>query len=95
MIPTYDNTITLGNLIMLLSMAGGFLLAWRDLNWRIKNVEIRSAEQLAKNMLLDALALKTADGQALLREAVAKLTAIVEGQDRRLTLLEQANFKLK
>ena len=81
MSPHFDGTITLGNIVTLSAGLLVAILAWRDLNWRTKNLEEWKLTQDASNLTV-------INNVGLLKEAVAKLTAMVEGQDRRIIMLE-------
>lgn len=35
----FDWSINLGNMIMAVAFIGGGIAAWRDMNWRVKNLE--------------------------------------------------------
>lgn len=79
--PHFNADITLGNIITVIAFLTFALLSWRDLNWRIKNLETwrssneHSTVQAIKNV-------------TMLREAIIKIEALAAGQDRRLILLE-------
>lgn len=84
----FDPTITIGNLVVVISMivaVGGWLITviigWRDHEWRITNLETwRSGHERTTE--------QREEGHRLLQISVTKLTAILEGQDRRIILLE-------
>lgn len=77
----FDPTISLGNLIVGLSFLAAALLAWRDINWRVKNLEmwkeahLHTAEEALRNI-------------TMLREAVVGIQKIAEGQERRIVMVE-------
>jgi hypothetical protein len=77
----FDPTVTLGNSITIVTFLVLSVLAWRDLNWRVKILEIwkstheHTAEERERNI-------------GMLREAIVKIEALANGQDRRLQLLE-------
>lgn len=80
--PTFDPTITLGNIFTVVAFLFASLLAWRDLNWRVRNIEnwkeehLHTAEEALRNI-------------GMLRDSVVKLTAIADGNEHRLRLLEE------
>jgi hypothetical protein len=77
----FDWTISLGNVVTAVTFLAMALLSWRDLNWRMKILEAwkstheHSSEQSLANI-------------TMLRESIAKLTEIANGQERRLVMLE-------
>lgn len=75
------DTITFGDILIMATFIVTAILSWSNLNWRVTIIETwkdayyHSAERQDTNI-------------NLLRENAAKLTAIIEGQERRLILLE-------
>ena len=84
----WSGEVTVGNLLTITMFAVATIYAWRDLNWRVKNLEvwrdgrIHSIEEEMRNIIL-------------LRESVVKLTAIAEGQERRIAMLEEHRDRLQ
>lgn len=79
--PHFDPSISFGNVITAVTFLVFALLSWRDLNWRIKNLEVWRAAN--EHSTVQAVANVT-----MLREAIVKIEALAAGQDRRLILLE-------
>lgn len=80
--PHFDPTVTLGNLITVASAIVLIIIGWRDLNWRVKNLEEwRSGHEHMATVALENL--------SLLRSAVQEMRAIAQGQERRLVMLEE------
>lgn len=79
--PFFSGEITLGNIITVVAFFTMALFAWRDLNWRVQNLEtwkeahLHTTEQAIQNI-------------GMLREAIAGIKKLAEGQDRRLQMLE-------
>jgi len=42
----FDPTISIGNVITMTLAAAAIIFAWRDMDWRVKNLEIWRREQL-------------------------------------------------
>lgn len=57
------------------------VLAWRDLRWRVTNLEAWKEANLHTTM-------QAAENISLLRLAVVKIEALAAGQERRITLVE-------
>lgn len=77
----FDPSITLGSIVAAASFLLAALFAWKDLNWRVNNLEVwrTSHEHTAEQREISI---------NILRDSVTKLTALAAGQDRRLILLE-------
>lgn len=79
--PKFNGEISLGNIVTAAAFLLAAAFAWRDLNWRVNNIEIwkeshlHTTEQAVQNI-------------SMLRESIAKLTEIANGQERRLEMLE-------
>ena len=77
----WSGEVTLGNLLSIATFGGLALLAWRDLDWRVRNVEtwkeghLHSVEEQVRNI-------------SMLREAIVGIKQLAEGQDRRIQMLE-------
>ena len=77
----YTGEITFGNIITVISFLLAAFAAWRDMGWRVKNLEEwrkqhETAGQQTRASLVEA--------QATTRE----LKRIADGQERRLQMLE-------
>ena len=46
MIPHLDPTITLGNIFSVIAFTVMAIIAWRDMNWRVKNLEVWRREHM-------------------------------------------------
>lgn len=84
MIPHISSDISLGNIIAAASFLVAAVVAWRDLNWRIKNIEVWIANHTQTSK-------QTQDSLVYLRDAAISLKEIAAGQDRRLQILEDRN----
>jgi hypothetical protein len=93
MLPHFDGTVTLGNLLELIGLLVFGLLAWRDMNWRMKIQEEFKAAQLVINLKRDDQLVQQEKDLSLVREAIVQLTAMNQGQDRRLILLENRQYR--
>jgi hypothetical protein len=51
----FDETVTLGNVLAGVSFSVMALFAWRDLTWRIKNLELWRAEHMVDSDARDQL----------------------------------------
>jgi hypothetical protein len=77
----FDPTVTLGNALTVATFLVLSILAWRDLNWRVRIIEAwkeahqHTSEERERNI-------------SMLREAIVKIESLANGQDRRLQLLE-------
>lgn len=78
----YNGEVTLGNIFTVAAFLAAVGSAWINLNWRVKNIETWKTEHFHSTK--EAL-----DNISLLQANVVKLTALLEGQDRRLVLLEE------
>jgi hypothetical protein len=77
----FDPTITLGNAITIFTFVVLCVLAWRDLNWRVKIIEEwKSGHEHTTQQALQNI--------TLLREATVKIETLANGQERRLEILE-------
>ena len=77
----FTGEITLGNVISTFGFLCAALYAWRDLSWRVLNLESWREGHEHSNA-------QTMENITLLRAAVVKIEALASGQDRRLQLLE-------
>jgi hypothetical protein len=77
----FDWTINVGSLLAILTVLIGILFAWRDHEWRVRNLE--SWRERYEHMGAVAL-----ENIALLRQSTASLDQIAKGVDRRLIMLE-------
>lgn len=80
-VPYFSREITLGNIFTVITFLVAALMAWRDLRWRVDNLEAWKAAH-------EHSAMQAAQNIGMLRESIAKLTAIASGQERRLQMLE-------
>lgn len=77
----FNGDVSLGSILSVISFLVAAIVAWRDLNWRIKNLEewkdihYHSFAEVQANV-------------ALLREISSRLEQIAKGQERRLQMLE-------
>lgn len=78
--PHFDLTIDLGNILTILTFLIVAVLAWNNLSWRIKQIE--DWRQTHEHSTIQALANIT-----MLREAVVKLTTLVDMHDSHIKLL--------
>lgn len=80
----FDWTISLGNIIT----AGTFLvfaiLAWRDMDWRVKNLEIWRNEHMVDADSRDAIIAK-------FDHLIVKLEVTTDALDRAVRLMEQSD----
>lgn len=82
MTPYFSGEITLGNIFATTAFLAAAAFAWRDLNWRVRNLEtwkeghLHTAEEALRNI-------------TMLREAVVGIQKIAEGQDKRIEMLEE------
>lgn len=79
--PHIDWTISIGSLLYGTATIITFVVAWVNLHWRVKNIEDWRAEHFHSTKEME-------DNIRLMRDNVVKLTAMLEGQDRRLVLVE-------
>lgn len=78
----FDGTINVADVITALLVAAAGIAAWRDLNWRMKNVETwKKSHELESRASIETL--------DEMKNITSRLEAIAEGQDRRLRLLEK------
>ena len=77
----FDPTISLGNILTAVAFLVGAAFAWRDHEWRIRNVETwKEAHLHALNESMRNI--------SMLREAVVRLTEIQRAAERRLEIIE-------
>lgn len=82
----FDWTITLGNLLTISTFSVLAITAWRDMAWRVKNLETwREGHERSTIVALENL--------SLLRSAVQEMRAIAQGQERRLEMLEERRLQ--
>jgi hypothetical protein len=78
----YNGEITLGNIITLVAAGIAVLTAWKDIIYRVKNLEAWRKEH---SDTLTTVAAATVE----IKEAVVQLKQIAAGQDRRIIMLEE------
>ena len=79
--PFFSGEITLGNILTVLGFLVAAYAAWRDMGWRVKNLEIwKDGHQKVTETAIQAL--------SDTRTATVELKRIAEGQERRLQMLE-------
>lgn len=74
-------TVRFGDVLVMTTFIVSAAVSWNNLNWRIKIIEDWKAAYYHSSAKQDT-------NISLLRENAAKLTAMMEGQERRLILLE-------
>jgi len=79
--PYFSPEISFGNLISAFAFLAAALFAWRDLSWRVKNLEEWKSSH--EHSTIQAISNIT-----LLREAVVKIEEIARGQERRMQIME-------
>lgn len=84
MFPHVDWTITPLSIIAALTFITGGLWAWRDHEWRVKNLE-------TWKLTSDISSGKSQENITYLREIAARMQELARGQDRRLVMLEDRN----
>lgn len=78
MTPHFDLTITLGSIISSLSFIVLTLFAWRDMNWRVKNLEQWRVEHIIDSDSRDAIIKK-------MDNLLTRIETLIEERNRRRT----------
>ena len=81
MTPYFSGQITLGNIVTAVTFLLAAFAAWRDMGWRVKNLE-----EWKKGH--ESLGMQTRAALVEAQAATRELKRIAEGQDRRLQILE-------
>ena len=79
--PHFSGEISLGNIVTVISFLLAAFAAWRDMGWRVKNLE-------EWKLTHEGIGLQTRAALVEAQTSTRELRRIAEGQDRRLTMLE-------
>jgi len=85
-VPHFEWSISFGNVITTISFLAAAFSAWKDLSWRVKNLEEwkRDHQDTAETAMQNL---------AELKEAVVGIKTIAEGQERRIQMIEDRNIR--
>ena len=75
----FDSTINLGNIITIFLTCLAIIFAWRDMDWRIKNLETWRKEQIEGLKARAVLDERFQNAVADFKLAIAQLSIKVEG----------------
>ena len=78
----YNGEITLGNILTLVALGIAIVTGWKDIIYRVKNLEVWRKEH---SDTLVTVAAATVE----IKEAVVQLKQIAAGQERRIVMLEE------
>lgn len=84
--PHFDWTFTVTNVLAIGGLVLCAILAWRDHEWRMKNLE--SWKDAHEHATVKAL-----ENITYLREIASKMEAMIKGQNRRLEMLEDGQHR--